>query len=109
MKNFIVYNIKGKILRTGNCQNSTLHSQVKENKFVMEGTANDITQKIEFDGLDVDGQPINPRVVDKTPEEIETDNPKIKPKPFEKQIAYITNEQYQALLDRLETLETGKC
>jgi len=72
----------------------------------MEGTANDVTQRIEFDGLDAKGQPINPRVVDKTPEEIEANNPpEPEPIPFKKQLAHITNEQWQGVLKRIDKLE----
>lgn len=106
MKNFIVYNQKGKILRTGSCAENDFCLQVEESEFVMEGTANDITQKVEFDGLDVDGQPVNPRVVNKTPEEIEAEKPpEPVPVPFEKLMAHITNEQWQAIQDRFHALE----
>lgn len=79
--------------------------QAKKGEFVMEGEANDTTQKIEFDGFDEKGQPINPRVVDKSPEEVERDNP---PEPRllkGKQPANITNEQWQDVLKRLDKLE----
>lgn len=106
MKKFIVYNEQKEILRVGLCQNSTFYLQAKEDEFVMEGKAEGLNQKIEFDSLDDEGQPINPRVVDKTPEEIEADKPpERKPIPFEKQSANITNEQLQGILDRLSDLE----
>jgi len=71
----------------------------------MEGKANAVTQKVEFDGFDDDGQPINPRVVDKTPEEIEAE--KLPMIPTEKKQAHITNEQWQSVLGRLDKLEKG--
>lgn len=72
---YIIYNKAGEILRNIQCSSAMSKIQAKKDEFIMEGVANDATQKIEFDGFDVDGQPINPRVVDKTPEEIEADNP----------------------------------
>ena len=111
MKNFIVYDKQGKILRPGRCQDNTFYRQAKNDEFIMQGVANDVTQKIEFDdGLDIDGQPINPRVINKTPEEIEIDNPtlKYKPPPFEKQQAHITNEQWQDVRDKLVVLWANK-
>lgn len=102
---YIVFNETGEILRNIECSRSMRDIQAKEGKFVMEGKANDVTQKIEFDGFDVDGQPINPRVVDKTPQEIAEATYTPEPVPFEKQIAYITNEQWQDVLDRLKKLE----
>ena len=103
--NYIVYKDDGKILRTGVCSFKTFLLQTKKNEFVFEGVANDITQKIEFGGLDKKGQPINPKVVDKTLAEIEVDNPKPLKIPFEKQRACITNERLQSILDRLKRLE----
>ncbi len=106
MKNFIVYDKQGKILRPGFCQDGTFRLQAKDGEFIMEDIANGATQKIKFDGFDVDGQPINPRVVDKTPEEIEAEKPpEPKPIPHDKQIAHIANEQWQDVLDRLKKLE----
>ena len=98
---FIVYNLDEKILRTGKCAVKDFPLQAKNGKFVMEGIAKDTTQKIKFDGLDDDGQPINPRVVNKTPEEIEADSPVV---PTGKQLANITNEQWEDVLKRLEAL-----
>jgi len=94
MTNFIVYNIKGKILRTGFCPEHILHLQAGDGEFVMEGIANDVSQKI------VDG-----KIVDKTPEEIEADNPTPPEIPESKRLANITNGQWQNVLKRLEKLE----
>jgi len=104
MKKYIVYNAEGKIQRTGVCSKKDLLKQANEDEFILEGTANDVTQKVEFDGFDVDGQPINPRVVDKTPEEIEAEKPPeilVGERPVS-----ITNNQWQDVLDRLSKLET---
>jgi len=65
MKQFVVYNQEGRILRSGSCQDSTFELQAQEGEFVMEGQANDVTQKFVFDGIDGYGQPVNPRIVDK--------------------------------------------
>lgn len=105
MRRFIVFNKQEKMLRTGSCMDNNFLLQANKNEFVMEGKANDRTQKVKFDGPDDEGQPINPRVVDKTPEEIEEDNPTPPEIPFEKQPAPITNEQLQGILDRLNDLE----
>ena len=93
MKNYIVYNTIGKILRTGVC-GEDVRSQAGENEYAIEGTANDVTQKI------VDGE-----IVDKTPAEIEADNPAPIPLSLEKQPAHITNGQWQEIQDRLRLLE----
>ena len=98
MKNFIVYDATGQILRTGICQDSTFYLQAQDDEFVMEGKANDATQKIVNVG-------IKGKIVDKTPEEIEADNPKPIEIPVEKQLALITNEQWQDILDRYKNLE----
>lgn len=99
MKDFIVYNSKGKILRTGFCQNDTFLLQAGIDESVIEGKANDVNQKI-----------INGKVVDKTPKEIKAD----KPKPSHGQSyeitenmrpANITNKQWQNVLNRLDKLE----
>lgn len=92
--NYIVYNAKGKILRRVQCPPALSLLQAKDDEYVMEGIANDVTQKI-----------VNDKVVDKTPEEIEVDNPTPPEIPFEKQTANITNEQWQDIKDRLVTLE----
>ena len=108
MKNYIIYNQDGKIQRTGSCPENVFSLQAMNGDFVMEGKADDATQKIEFDGFDEEGQPINPKIVDKTPEEIKADNPMLIVMPFEKRSANITNEQLQNILNRLSTLETKK-
>jgi len=97
--NFVIYDKTGKILSTGHCQKTALHKQAGENQFAMEGMADAITQKVEFSP---DGEP---RIVDKSPVEIEKDNPKTKEKPFAKKLARITNEDVQALVARLVALE----
>lgn len=91
---YIVYNNAGRILRTGKCQDKDISLQAGDSEFVIEGKANDVTQKV-----------VGGRVVDKTPGEIEVDNPPIPKLPLEKQIACITNEQWQNVLVRLDKLE----
>ena len=97
MKKYIVYNNFGKILRTGTCPNGDFLLQAGDFEFVIEGTANDIKQKIENPG-------IAGKIVDKTPQEIIDDAPK--PIAFEKQPAHITNGQWQDVLDRISVLES---
>lgn len=97
--NYIVYDKDGKIRRTIICPPSHCLSQAKDGEFVMEGTANDVTQKIKNPG-------IAGVIIDKTPEEIEAEKP---PKiPFEKRIAHITNKQWQNVLRRIKALEEGQ-
>ena len=103
--NYIVYDNSGEILRIVVCSPAMSSLQARGGKFVMEGIANGSTQKIEFDGLDEKGRPINPRVINKSPEEIEADNPTPSEISFEKRIAHITNEQWQDILDRLDKLD----
>lgn len=90
MKNFVVYDQHGNILRTGSCPDHDLKLQGEN---TMEGTADDATQKI------VDG-----KVVDKTPEEIERDNPTIPEVPEDDQQAFITKKQWQKVTDKLAEL-----
>lgn len=102
---YIVYNKKGEILRQVQCPPAMSRLQAKEGEFVMEGIADDATQKVEFDGLDIDGQPVNPRIVNKTPEEIVSKKPpEPGPIPHGKQNANITNEQWQDVLGKLTAL-----
>lgn len=94
---FVVYDKNGKITRTGHCQASTFDYQAKEGEFVLEAVANDVRQKI-----------VGGKIVDKTPIEIEHDNPKRKPVLFKECRANITNGQLQEILDRLKLLERSK-
>lgn len=91
---YIIYDKTGRILRVVDCSKTLKHLQAKEGEFIIEGFANDLTQKI------VDG-----KVVDKTPEEIEIDDPPPLP-PLETPIL-ITKKQWQGVLKRLEVLEKG--
>jgi len=95
---YLIYDKVGIILRTVECSPAMASIQVKKGEFIMEGEANDDVCKI-----------INGKIVSKTPEEIEATNPTPNPAPvpFEKQIAYITNKQWQAVLARLNKLEKG--
>jgi len=92
--NYIIYNKTGEILRTVSCSPAMSKIQAKEGEFILEGAANDVTQKI-----------IAGEVVDKLPEEIEEQNPILPKMPFEKQLAGITNAQWQDVQDRLNKLE----
>ncbi len=67
MKNYIVYNLEGKILRTGSCPDDMMEIQAHENEFVMEGIADDVKHRIK------DGEIIEHI---KTQEEIEEENQK---------------------------------
>jgi len=95
--NYIIHDKTGKILRTVICHPTVAAVQVGEGEFIMEGTANDVIQKVVDDGeLE--------RIVNKTPEEIKAEKPSERSK--DEQIVYITNRQWQDVLDRLGILET---
>lgn len=92
---YIVYDKTGKILRSVQCPPTLAELQCKEDEFIMEGTANDIIQKI-----------VSGKVVNKTPEEIERDNPSLfQSLPFERKPAIVTNKQWQGILSRIKKLE----
>jgi len=88
-----LYDKSGRILRTGGCPRDIFELQAHKDEFIIEGTANDVTQKI------VDG-----KVTNKTSEEIEAEKlPKIS---FEERTTHITNKQWQEVLDRIKELES---
>ena len=95
MKNFVVFNSTGKILRDGTCQDSTFERQAKEGEFVMEGQANDVTPKV------IDG-----KIVDKTPEEREAEKPPIGVIPEDKKPVLLAMGEWQKVLKRIDVLET---
>ncbi len=108
MSNFIVYDANRKILRTGGCPLGMVNMQAQAGAFAIEGVADDKTQKMEFDGFDSDGRPINPRLVDKTPAEILADNPPPPVIPDDDKPATITRGQLRQFQDRLTELEQQK-
>lgn len=97
MKNFIVYDKHGKILRSGTCQDNTFYRQAHDGEFVMEGRANDVTQKIINAG-------IKGKIVNRAPQEIKTVNPTPPEISESQRPAYITNEQWQSVLKKLDNL-----
>lgn len=97
MKSYIIYDLSGKIITTGVCSDGKLDSKASEGRLVMEGIADGRTQKI-----------VGGEIVSKTPKEIKADEPPdpgLGPTPFAQQRAVITNEQWQAILNRLTVLE----
>lgn len=107
MRKYSIFNGERKILRSGVCTTASFEKKANDGEFIVEGFGNDVTQKVEFDGLDNDGQPINPRVVDKSPAEmVKVKIPVLKPAIKEKQPAYITNKQWQETLNRIKMLES---
>ena len=71
--------------------------QIRENEFIMEGSADDVTQKVV-------GRGKLRRIVDKTPEEMQAEkSPEVS---FEKRTVHITNEQWQDVLKRLDKLDS---
>lgn len=69
MKDFIVYNTEGKILRTGSCPDDMVKLQ---GELVMEGKANDIEHKI-----------VKGKVAKKTKKELDAIKKKMQPDPKE--------------------------
>lgn len=92
--NYIVYKDK-KILRTGACPASMMKKQAGPGERVREGVADDLTQKMQGD-----------QVVDKTPEEIEADNPTPPPIQEEEKVKHVKNKDWDALVARVTALET---
>jgi len=90
MKNYIVYNLQGKILRTGICPDDMFDIQAQKGEYIIEGTANDRLQKI-----------VNGKVVDKLLEEIPS---KPQPDPKETLIRQKMNEILRRMaIKELET------
>ena len=72
MKNYIIYNRDGGILRTGICPDDMMNIQVQEGEFVMEGAANDIEHRI-----------VKGKIVRKSEAEINAIKEAMKPDPKE--------------------------
>jgi len=108
---YIKFNKAGKIIGQGSCQNHLFREQFANlipEEFGLPSPTNtdEKTQKVTFNGFDDSGWPINPQIINKTPEELEAEKP---PEiPPEKRLAHITNEQLQTILDRLAALEEEK-
>lgn len=85
-------------MRTGTCQDKTFNLQAETDELIMEGEADDVNQKIV-------GRGKLGRVVDKTHEEIEAENPPPLEIPQEKLPAVITNEQWLDVLNKLDKLQ----
>ncbi len=105
MSNVIVYNEDKEIQRTVICPLGMANMQAGPGEFVIEGVADDQTQKMEFDGLDESGRPINPWLVDKSPAEILADNPPLPEVLEENKPARMTKGELAALVKRIENLE----
>jgi len=103
-KNYIVFNIDEKILRTGGCPGFLMEAQAHgEDEYVIEGKADDAVDKIEIEEFDVFGNPSKVKIKKKT--EVELDAEKPVELPESKRRAVITKEKYQNLLDRLKKLD----
>jgi len=94
MSEFVVYNNKGKILRTGSCPKFLIQAQAHEGEFVFEGNADDSLQKM-----------VAGKVVDKTQIEIDAEKPIAVPIPEDEKPAIITNKQWRDIQNRIATLE----
>ena len=91
---FIVYNINGKILRTGSCQDRMLKKQARPGETVIEGKADDTKQKI-----------VGGKVVAKTQSEIDADNPSIVPIPEEDRPTVISKKDWQNIKNDVAELK----
>lgn len=102
MKQFVIYTADGKILSSGRCSDVnwgvTQKHAVESGNLIMKGTGNDYWNKV-----------VNGKIVMRTSEEIEIDNP---PQPFippnERRIRKIViyEDEWDALLTRVEILES---
>ena len=81
MKNYIVYDESGTILRTGICPENMVKIQAQENELVLEGEANDVECRI-----------INGKIVRKTEKEIALIKKKREPDPKEELISQRMHE-----------------
>ncbi|HDZ39194.1 MAG TPA: hypothetical protein ENH62_13060 [Marinobacter sp.] len=96
MKSYIVHDVTGAIVKTGHCPAKLVKAQARDGEFVIEGIADDRTQKI-----------IGGKVVEKTPAEILADN---LPPPViadEDRPANITKKELTALMKRVQDLENS--
>ena len=58
MKNFIVYNSTGKILRTGSCPDNMVVAQTPDyDEWVIEGEADDLAQYVDINTLQIVNKP----------------------------------------------------
>jgi len=95
MKAYIIFDKKsGKITSTGACQDICFGYGLTENQAIIEGQANDVTQKV------IDG-----KIVDKTPEEIEAEKPKPVEIPETERPMVVTKGQLESILKRIAALE----
>ena len=81
MKNYIVYDESGTILRTGICPENMVKIQAQKGEFIMEGKANDVECRI-----------INSKIVRKTEEEIALLKKEMEPNPKEQLISQRMHE-----------------
>jgi len=99
MVKYVEYVDDGTIIKFGVCSEKTFNEMGK--------SKNVLSVSVLSNDLDRNYRIINGKIKSKTPEEIEASKPPILlPTPLEKQPAMITNEQYQNLLKRLDSLET---
>lgn len=65
MKSYIVYNIDGKILRTGTTPDTDFNNQNQTGQFIIEGVANDVTQYVATPTAFVEDKPAMVASIDK--------------------------------------------
>jgi hypothetical protein len=59
VKNYIIHDVDGNILRTGSCPENMLELQVNENEFLLEGVANDLTQLVNVSTNELQVKPVD--------------------------------------------------
>ena len=95
MKSFIIYHIStGSIVKWGHCLDGDLELQKQS-----EGEKLLVVKKLRASYFNY--KVVNNKIIKKPPTE------KPIPIPYEQQQAYVTNEQWQSILDRLDQLEAG--
>jgi len=96
----------GKILKTGAAPSDVSYKQGKSNQFVLlDCFARDNVHKIQVDGWDRNGGPINPRVVDKTPAEIEAEKALRQQDANSEEMIAVPKSEFDELIGRVERLE----
>ena len=103
MSHYTVYDETGEILRSGRCSDHLTELQAEVGEFVLVGRADDVTQKVIWDGM-AHGKPINPRIVNKDPGELP---PEPEPTPPDEKVKHIKKKDWDALLERVEALENA--
>lgn len=103
---YTIYDIASKlIVKSGSCPLELLKYKVGVGQaalFPIDFIPDDVSQRIDFDGLDTSGNPINPRIIDKPSDELPPTPPAPNP---EDMPVVVLKKDWQSVLDRLSALE----